>query len=125
VPVGAEAGSAAAIEARLLALENLVRGHMLILDKSATRGSVLRVPQGEPDRAAILALQLERENEDGGEEKVTRAHRLWTFQQVLDRYGRPDEITPHEDYIEWIYYLPEHGDNFDFHFVDGMCVIAH
>ena len=124
VPVGGPLGSAEAIEMRLAAIENLVKGRMLIFDRTISRGSALRLPPGEPDRAALMALQQQEELENGSEQ-VVAAHRMWTYQQVLDRYGRPDEVSSHEDYLEWIYHIPETGDNFDFHFVDGMCVLAH
>jgi len=124
VPVGGPLGSTESIEMRLAAIENLVKGRMLIFDRTISRGSSLRLPSGEPDRAALMALQQQEELE-GGSDQVVQAHRMWTYQQVLDRYGRPDEVSSHEDYLEWIYHIPETGDNFDFHFVDGMCVLAH
>lgn len=50
-------------------------------------------------------------------EEMSREYRFWTFQQVLDRFGRPDLI----ENDRWVYRL-EGGDReatFTFHFSQG------
>jgi hypothetical protein len=86
---------------------------------AADRGAGLapEVPIGTSVRDYLRALK----EVDG----VAEAHQLWTTQRVLGTYGQPDEIADREDYIEWIYHLPEEGEQFDFHFVNGLCVQAH
>jgi hypothetical protein len=65
-------------------------------------------------RAANLRALLAMDDEE-----ASRQFRLWTYQQVLDRFGRPDYI--HEG-GRWTYVLPEGNGNseFTFRFTDGF-----
>jgi len=50
-------------------------------------------------------------------EEISREYRFWTFQQVLDRFGRPDEVSDDR----WLYLVP-HGEGeevFTFQFSQG------
>ena len=50
-------------------------------------------------------------------EEISREYRFWTFQQVLDRFGRPDEVSDDR----WLYFVP-HGDDeeiYTFQFSQG------
>jgi hypothetical protein len=51
-------------------------------------------------------------------EENSREYRFWTFQQVLDRFGRPDEVSDDR----WIYFLRSGGDEtvFTFQFSQGF-----
>lgn len=58
-----------------------------------------------------------------GEKAFLAKHQLWSFQQVLDRYGRPNEINVHDNEIVWRYMVtrPE-GETvgWNFIFVEGL-----
>jgi hypothetical protein len=123
-PVGGSGGDVlpGTLERRLRSLEELVQQRMVVMDG---RGSwPLRVPVGEPDRSSLAALLSEIE-EHGNSDQVTRRHQLMSYQAILDRYGPPDEVLVQDSHIEFEYAVPERDDNFDFHFVDGFCVVAH
>ena len=112
----------AAMEKRLDRMEKLQREFAERLwAQIATTGSDLQalpdIPPGTSVRDYLRALK-----EVGGAEQ---AHQLWTTQRVLSTYGDPDEIAEREDYVEWIYRFPQEGEQFDFHFVNGLCVMAH
>jgi hypothetical protein len=53
-------------------------------------------------------------------DQLSREHRFWTFQQVLDRYGPPDEVT---NGGQWLYHYPDNKgasyQTFSFQFADG------
>ena len=58
--------------------------------------------------------------------------RLWEehpsdMRVALERHDRilRSVIEDQGGYIEWIYELPEKGEQFDFHLVNGLCVVAH
>lgn len=68
-------------------------------------------PGNRPDRLrALLAMD---------DEEASRQFRLWTYQQVLDHFGRPDSVR--EGGI-WTYVLTDPGDRneFNFRFMDGF-----
>jgi len=62
---------------------------------------------------------------------VKRAHANWSPAQVQQEYGMPDAIMDRDSYIEWIYYIedePSDGSKrkqFDFHFTNDRCDVAH
>jgi hypothetical protein len=124
VPVGGSDGDVLleALERRLQSLEQLVRSRMIVVGGGTQS---LRLPLGEPDRFALGKLLTEVEEAGGSSDGVTARHRLWSYQAILDRYGAPDEVNVRDTHIEFEYTLPEQEDNFDFHFVDGFCVLAH
>jgi hypothetical protein len=53
------------------------------------------------------------------DEEASRQFRLWTYQQVLDHFGRPDSIR---EGGMWLYELVDAGDRseFAFRFTDGF-----
>lgn len=61
----------------------------------------------------------------GGFEHLTRNHLLWDGAALRQAYGEPDAINDQGDYEEWVYLLPEEGEQFDFHLVNGLVVEAH
>lgn len=75
------------------------------------------VPPGSTTREYFAALK-----QVGGDPAA--AHRLWSSDRIHATYGAPDEIVEREAYIEWIYKLSE-STQFDFHFVNDLCVEAH
>ena len=70
---------------------------------------VLPGPGNRPDQLAQLVGRDWQE--------LSREYRLWTYQQVLDRFGRPDEISSGA----WLYRLVQggQGHTFTFNFQDG------
>jgi hypothetical protein len=76
------------------------------------------IPLGTTVRSYMAALK-------SGDFETASAHSLWGTERVIERYGRPDEIVNHGDYEEWIYWLDEENEQFDFHFINGLCVQAH
>jgi hypothetical protein len=108
------------IEQRLSSIETL-QAQLIILQQANNRAvPMLGVPAGMEVRDYLRVL---KEGEDGG--NVQQAHMLWDANKVRNEYGPPDEIEDHGDYIEWIYWISEDGDQFDFHFVNDLCVQAH
>jgi hypothetical protein len=79
------------------------------------------IPQGVAIRDYLAALH-ERAS---GDDSVTQAHVFWTEAKIQATYGRPDRIEDRGGYIEWIYDLDDEGEQFDFHLVNGLCVMAH
>jgi hypothetical protein len=50
-------------------------------------------------------------------------HFFWTAQQVLDAYGKPDEIDVGDNQSSWTYRLrvdEDEEEHFSFHFADGL-----
>ena len=113
----------AAVEQRLAALEELVRRRLVLVGSGAAASLVL--PAGPADRASLIAMLDGIEAGTLTGDDLTLRHQLWGYQAVLDRYGPPDFVHDREDYVEFEYLLGEIEDNFDFHFVDGFCVLAH
>jgi hypothetical protein len=108
------------IEQRLSSIETL-QAQLIILQQTNNRAMpMLGVPAGMDVRDYMRVL---KEGDDGG--SVQQAHMLWDANKVRNEYGPPDEIEDHGDYIEWIYWISEDGDQFDFHFVNDLCVQAH
>ncbi len=72
-----------------------------------------------PDLAALEDVRAKPSVERG------REHAMWTFREVLDRYGRPDEVDvyPYGEHpsIQWTYALP--GNRLvRFRFVHGYAI---
>lgn len=82
-------------------------------------GARTSVPAGVSTQEFLGAL------EELGSDEATRIFRMWSTAEVRSAYGPPDEIKDQGSYIEWIYRLAEEGEQFDFHFVNGLCVQAH
>ena len=76
------------------------------------------IPADTSPRGYLAALK-------SGELDAAAAHSLWDTHRVTARYGSPDKVVTHDGYVEWIYWLAEEGEQFDFHFVSGLCVLAH
>ena len=113
------------LEQRLAEMERLLEQYSGAVGRAAL-SEPLEVPPGEPNRFLVGQLWDRVHGREGdGVDGVVRQHRLWSYQRILDAYGQPDEVNDQGDYIEWVYELPTRDDNFDFHFVDGFCVLAH
>ncbi len=62
---------------------------------------------------------------------VQQAHAGWSPAQVQNEYGMPDAILDRDSYIEWVYFIgdePSDGSKrkqFDFHFTNDRCNVAH
>jgi len=83
--------------------------------------------------ASMAALQSRARIEDGAfphDKDVARqaladAHRLWTLQELLTRYGPPDKLDPTPGYLRLRYDFPAlvNGDGYaDFHVTEGVVV---
>lgn len=107
------------VEAQLMVLAALSR----VESGAAGQEFPLGVPWNLSTHDYLAALKSHADN--GGEDQVTRAHLFWDPEQVRAMYGEPDEVAEHEDYVEWIYRLLDGESQFDFHFVNGLCVVAH
>ncbi len=73
-------------------------------------------------RAPLEALDFADRDLD---QQLTKQHRLSGYQQVLDRYGTPDNVRNMANSIQvsWVYNIElRNGDTFDitFVFIDGM-----
>ena len=130
-PVGgdaAPAGSrelAASIEALARALRTLPSG------SSPAGGGGLVIPAWVDRKAAFdtaVVKQLYRTDNSGERaEAAAQAwrgkHLFWSRQEVLDRYGKPDEIYRDDGFLVWCYqvYGENESEDFDFLF-DGESV---
>lgn len=56
------------------------------------------------------------------DEELTRAHRLWTYQRVLDAYGLPDQIDGGDRGVEWCYLDSDSKRATGVRFCDGYVV---
>jgi hypothetical protein len=74
----------------------------------------LRPPALDAKRPPVPVTAPERQ------EDFERIHLFWTYQQVLDRYGRPDEIQPRENAQSWWY--RESGRVIGFTFSQGFVI---
>lgn len=70
-----------------------------------------------PDIAALQDVRSRGHAERG------REHAMWTYQEVLECYGRPDEVGVYGDSltIQWIYTLPDNRQ-VRFRFVQGYVI---
>ena len=112
-------GSASDLAAQL---DRVVEALERLASRSAAGpGTAGRAPLVNPDRvtnhAALESLGT-RDKLD-----VDLRHLGWTYQQVLDVYGRPTENYPDQRAVDhrWIYELPG-GQKYMFQFVDGHVV---
>lgn len=90
------------------------------ISQSTPIGTPVTLPEipGELSIRSYLAALKESDLE------LAQLHSLWSTQDILQRYGNPDEVVDQGDYDEWIYRLGDE-EQFDFHFVNGLCVEAH
>ncbi len=104
---GAVAG--AGLERLAAAVEALAGGRAV----AAESASLQWIPDRTIDPHVFNTLLLEKEVERD------LSHHGWTHQQVLDRYGVPQQIgTPSERGQVW-FYETANGDGIIFHFRDG------
>lgn len=76
----------------------------------------LVVPSAPPD----LAL-LEKLTTSGDYSATARKYQLWTYQEVLDRFGAPSSVQRWETGVQWMYEFPP-DNNATFLFIDGRVV---
>jgi len=105
---------------RLNSLQQLQRQALSLSQAARIPEPDWAIPEGVAIRDYLSALH-ERAAED---DAVTTAHTFWTEQKIASTYGLPDRVEDRGGYIEWIYVLDE-GQQFDFHLVNGLCVMAH
>ena len=84
-----------------------------------------------PQKRSAIKLQLKSlgDSRDAREAELTRSHQFMTFQQILDRYGRPDDMTSAAGLARLDICALEGGDEEGdtqvwFTFVDGIVVEA-
>jgi hypothetical protein len=128
-PVG---GAEPAPDSRELAasIESLARAlRAMPAGRSSDAGDALVIP-GWVDREAAFdtaALrQLYRTDEEGERaEAAARAwsakHLFWTRQDVLDRYGKPDDVYRDDGFLVWRFHIAgdREWEDFDFRFDGG------
>ncbi len=96
-------------------LERVERG------TAQTRLQALRLDPPDTSRDALV--QFDRTGD--ARQAFSRDHILWTYQQVLDQYGKPDEVYSGEQGVGW-YYEVNHTSGgllgITFQFMDGLLV---
>jgi len=73
--------------------------------------------------------ELCRTDEDGERTELAvqawrKKHLFWTMQEILDHYGKPDEVSPDNGFVDWFYFV-RRGDvqeNIWFAFDEGVVV---
>jgi len=117
-PGGAPLADADAAERVVAALDRLTEALASAPARAATGAGGGNAPLVMPpagSRKDALAALVGREWDE-----LSREHRFWTFQQVLDRFGPPHEVTTGG---QWLYYYPDakspNAHHFTFHFSDG------
>jgi len=102
-------------------LERMERleGQILLAGASRRQNAPLRLPARGVRPRPLPAMPTEPD--DAAEERFARSHDLWTYQDLLDQYGLPDDIHLDDGQIEWEYRYP--GGEDDVHFIlrDGLC----
>jgi hypothetical protein len=76
----------------------------------------------EPMRSAARNSQ-DRERSKDARAEFRSAHLLWSCQDVLTAYGRPEDVQVHDGRQSWTYELPAPGggtDHMSFGFCDGL-----
>jgi hypothetical protein len=73
----------------------------------------LIVPVAPPRRDLLRGLAA-RESEERSHD-----HRFLTYQEVLDRFGKPDYVWAGG---RWVYEDPDTGENLEFKFEDGLLI---
>lgn len=107
------------IEERLNEITNL-QHRMLAAFQASRANESLRIPPG------ITLIEWFKALKEVDSDIVRASHELMSMTQIQQQYGLPDKVIEHDDYIEWVYFLdPEEDTQFDFHFVGGLCTIAH
>ena len=75
------------------------------------RSAPLIVPRGPPRHDLLRDVRAMDEEQRG------RTYRFLTYQEVLDRFGRPDQVYRGG---QWMYEDPDSGDEITFYFEDGL-----
>lgn len=122
--------------AELAAALDRLAASLRALDLGALRGTPgdpgrrLVVPTWVNRTTAFVGSGLRQAVEAGDDmawertmDAFRKKHLFWTTQQVLDAYGKPDEIEVGEQHSSWTYRLPiADGDEevYEFSFSDGL-----
>jgi HAMP domain-containing protein len=108
----------ASLEAALGRLTSTVKSIEDVASMTRTHATDLKIPDSPPDPGALDVLNKI------DEEKRTAPHLFWSYQRVLDTFGRPDLVRAVEaGGVRW--YYGEAGDQRSFWFVDGVVAQVH
>jgi hypothetical protein len=127
MPAPGDADLATALQALAASVRGLERGTERASGANAHAGLV--VPAFVNRERAFAGVGL-REAQDADDELAweramdafRKRHLFWTTQQVLDAYGKPDEIEVGERTSTWSYRLPVEDDEetYTFYLSDGL-----
>lgn len=80
--------------------------------------ALIPAPRGSARRTLA---QLTRLNEEELA-SFSREHMFWTYQQVLDHFGQPNEIWTEDAAVTWYYEIddPDENHSWTINFADGM-----
>jgi hypothetical protein len=81
------------------------------LHSSASQVGADTVPLVRPAFLDPHAIEEVSQQTFGANYKI---YALWTYQQVMDRFGLPDMVLPRETEVQWIYHAKPHDVEFDF-----------
>jgi hypothetical protein len=79
----------------------------------AIAAPMLSLPPTEPPPALLAEVSAAET------EAMRRRHLFWSYQQILDSYGRPLSITVGDGHVTWEYQSAD-GNYVGFRFFDGM-----
>ena len=101
----------------LVRFERAIVNERLRVAKDARRAEPLRIPEGRPGPLPS------RTPDDPTGERFTRSHRFWSYQDVLDEYGDPNEVHVRDGLLWWYYNDPDRDVTFVFY--DGLCTATY
>jgi hypothetical protein len=126
-------GASSRSEEEMLVLLRRLSAALAAPSPGVSPGSVaLAVPESpSPQERAALGARFKGlgASRDEREAEITRSHVLLTYQQILDRYGRPDDVSAFQGGMTWTYKLSKDEDGGEtlvwFDFADGIVVGGH
>lgn len=93
------------------------------VERGTARSRLQELQLDPPNTSRDALVQFDRS--DDATQAFTRDHILWTYQQVLDKYGKPDQVYSGEQGVGW-YYEVNHTSGglvgITFQFMDGLLV---
>lgn len=118
VPSAASAADAQALEALMLRVASALEQGNGLAAATAFEGELRMRPLGSQDPGRAAALQ---EAARADYDVALEAHEFWSYQRLLDRYGRPDRITADGPTCTFVYELGE-GRELGFKLYSGIVI---